>query len=117
MVDGCLIIQAIRDIVHRVISQDTKMALFEKMLLINEQEYLALKNARYRVGERGGEEDEYAQEIEHLWEKKVKMNIQNLMVIIVTMTMMMMTIMMIHNIHLYMNFNQPLPTSRMLHLP
>src|SRR5277367_5485122 len=60
MVNGCLIIQAIRDIVHRVISQDTKMALYEKMLLINEQEYLSLKNARYRVGERGGEEDEYA---------------------------------------------------------
>ena len=35
------------------------MALYEKMLLINEQEYLSLKNAKYRVGERGGEEDEY----------------------------------------------------------
>src|SRR5277367_3536555 len=36
------------------------MALYEKMLLINEQEYLTLKNARYRVGEPEGEEDEYA---------------------------------------------------------
>ena len=36
------------------------MALYEKMLLINEQEYLALKNAKYRVGEPKGEEDEYA---------------------------------------------------------
>src|SRR5277367_2072856 len=59
MVNGCLIIQAIRDIVHQNISQDTKMALYEKMLLINEQEYLTLKNARYRVGEPEGEEDEY----------------------------------------------------------
>src|SRR5277367_6787346 len=59
MVNGCLIIQAIRDIVHQNISQDTRMALYEKMLLINEQEYLTLKNARYRVGEPEGEEDEY----------------------------------------------------------
>ena len=36
------------------------MALYEQMLLINEQEYLTLKNARYRVGEPEGEEDEYA---------------------------------------------------------
>src|SRR5277367_5358149 len=60
MVNGCLIIQAIRNIVHQNISQDTNMALYEKMLLINEQEYLTLKNARYRVGEPEGEEDEYA---------------------------------------------------------
>src|SRR5277367_2614956 len=60
MVNGCLIILAIRDIVHQVISQNTNMALYEKMLLINEREYLSLKNAKYRVGERGGEEDEYA---------------------------------------------------------
>src|SRR5271163_1707207 len=60
MVNGCLIIQVIRDIVRQNISQDTKMALYEKMLLINEQEYLTLKNARYRVGEPEGEEDEYA---------------------------------------------------------
>src|SRR5277367_2674741 len=59
MVNGCLIIQVIRDIVRQNISQDTKMALYEKMLLINEQEYLTLKNARYRVGEPEGEEDEY----------------------------------------------------------
>src|SRR5277367_5618450 len=59
MVNGCLIIQAIRVIVHQNISQDTRMALYEKMLLINEQEYLTLKNARYRVGEPEGEEDEY----------------------------------------------------------
>src|SRR5277367_3431068 len=59
MVSGCLIIQAIRVIVHQNISQDTRMALYEKMLLINEQEYLTLKNARYRVGEPEGEEDEY----------------------------------------------------------
>src|SRR5277367_483025 len=59
MANGCLIIQAIRDIVHQNISQDTNMALYEKMLLINEQEYLTLKNARYRVGEPEGEEDEY----------------------------------------------------------
>src|SRR5277367_5300184 len=62
MVNGCLIIQAIRDIVHQNISQDTRMALYEKMLLINEQEYLTLKNARYRVGEPEGEEDEYARD-------------------------------------------------------
>src|SRR5277367_5087893 len=60
MVNGCLIIQVIRDIVRQNIFQDTKMALYEKMLLINEQEYLTLKNARYRVGEPEGEEDEYA---------------------------------------------------------
>src|SRR5277367_3618298 len=36
------------------------MALYVKMLLINEQEYLTLKNARNRVGEPEGEEDEYA---------------------------------------------------------
>src|SRR5277367_6201521 len=60
MVNGCLIIQAIRDIVHQNISQDTKMALYEKNVLINEQEYLTLKNARYRVGEPESEEDEYA---------------------------------------------------------
>src|SRR5277367_4383850 len=60
MVNGCLIIQAIRDIAPYNIFLDTKMALYEKMLLINEQEYLTLKNARYRVGEPEGEEDEYA---------------------------------------------------------
>src|SRR5277367_3643975 len=65
MVNGCLIIQAIRDIVHQNISQDTKMALYEKMLLINEQEYLTLKNARYRVGEPEGEEYEYARDDEY----------------------------------------------------
>src|SRR5277367_4041855 len=65
MVNGCLIIQAIRDIVRQNISQDTKMALYEKMLLINEQEYLTLKNARYRVGEPEGEEDEYARDEEY----------------------------------------------------
>src|SRR5277367_374982 len=61
MVNGCLIIQAIRDIVHQNISQDTNMALYENMLLINEQEYLTFKNARYRVGEPEGEADQYAQ--------------------------------------------------------
>src|SRR5277367_3587844 len=60
MVNGCLIIQAIRNIVHQNISQDTNMALYEKMLLINEQEYLTLKNVSFRVGEPEGEEDEYA---------------------------------------------------------
>src|SRR5277367_5598147 len=59
MVNGRLIIQSIRVIVHQNISQDTRLALYEKMLLINEQEYLTLKNARYRVGEPEGEEDEY----------------------------------------------------------
>src|SRR5277367_1252111 len=59
MVNGCLIIQVICDIVRQNISQDTNMALYEKMLLINEQEYLTLKNAKYRVGEPEGEEDEY----------------------------------------------------------
>src|SRR5271163_259357 len=62
MVNGCLIIQAIRVIIHQNTSQDTRMALYEKMLLINEQEYLTLKNARYRVGEPEGEEDEYARD-------------------------------------------------------
>src|SRR5277367_201299 len=65
MANGCLIIQAIRVIVHQNISQDTRMALYEKMLLINEQEYLTLKNARYRVGEPEGEEDEYARDEEY----------------------------------------------------
>src|SRR5277367_5291824 len=60
MVNGCLIIQAIHDTVRQNISQDTNMALYEKMLLINEQEYLTLKNAKYCVGEPEGEEDEYA---------------------------------------------------------